>query len=219
MKTHQLFSVPLLEFKHKDADALCAKLLPFFLSKETDQYRDDVSRDTQTGALFESRFDLFYWKDREIQPMVEFIHGSLARVVAELNQYSAEQMSKFRFNYHAWFHITRKGGFQSVHNHPNASWSGIFCVDPGQPASDPREGKVRMYDPRTNANMFMDPGCENLQSPYNFSSMEIQHEAGKLWIFPSYMMHEIFPYHGEKPRVVVAFNCWLTAPEEPNTYR
>ena len=218
MKTHQLFSVPLLEFDHPDAGSLCPQLLSFFLARETDQYRDDITRDTQTGALFESRFDLFYWKDREIQPMVEFIHRSLARVVAELNQYDASQMSALRFNYHAWFHVTRKGGFQSMHNHPNASWSGIFCVDPGKPAEDPREGKVRIYDPRTNANMYMDPGCENLKNPYNFSSMEIQHEAGKLWIFPSYLMHEIFPYHGEKPRVVVAFNCWLTAPDSPNSY-
>jgi len=218
MKTHQLFSVPLLEFNHPDTESLCPQLLSFFLARETDQYRDDISRDTQAGALFESRFDLFYWKDPEIKPMVEFIHRSLARVVAELNQYNPAQMSALRFNYHAWYHVTRKGGFQSMHNHPNASWSGIFCVDPGKPAEDPREGKVRIYDPRTNANMYMDPGCENLKSPYNFSSMEIQHEAGKLWIFPSYLMHEIFPYHGEKPRVVVAFNCWLTAPDKPNNY-
>jgi hypothetical protein len=64
----------------------------------------------------------------------------------------------------------------------------------------------------------MDPGCENLQSPFSFGSMEIQHEAGKLWIFPSYMMHEIFPYYGEKPRGVVAFNCWLTAPGATKNY-
>ncbi len=98
-----------------------------------------------------------------------------------------------------------------MHNHPNASWSGIFCVDPGEPAEDAREGKVRIYDPRANANMYMDPGCENLKNPYNFGSMEIQHEVGKLWIFPSYLMHEIFPYYGDKPRVVVAFNSWLSA--------
>lgn len=218
MKAHQLFSVPLLEFKFSGSETLCPRLLKFFLSRETAQYRDDISRDTQTGALFESRFDLFHWQDHEIQPMVKFIHVSLARTIAELNQYNAAQMDALRFNYHAWFHVTRKGGFQSMHNHPNASWSGIFCVDPGEPAEDIREGKVRIYDPRGNANMYMDPGCENLQNPYNFGSMEIQHEAGKLWIFPSYLMHEIFPYHGDKPRVVVAFNCWLTNTEKTGSY-
>jgi len=212
VKIQPLFAVPLIEFQHPDAATLCAALLPFFLAHETEPYRDDISRDTQTGALFESRFDLFYWKDREIQPMVKFVHASLARTVAELNQYNEAQMSALRFNYHAWFHITRKGGFQSMHNHPNASWSGIFCIDPGEVVSDKCEGKVRIYDPRTNANMFMDPGCENLKTPYGFGSMELQHEAGKLWLFPSYLMHEIFPYYGLKPRVVVAFNCWITAP-------
>ena len=143
--------------------------------------------------------------------MLKFIHTSLARVVADLNQYDAAQLAALRFNYHAWFHITRKDGFQSMHNHPNASWSGIFCIDPGEPASDAREGKVRMYDSKVNANMYIGPGCENLQKPFNLGSMEIQHEPGKLWIFPSYLMHEIFPYYGDKPRAAAAFNCWLTA--------
>jgi uncharacterized protein (TIGR02466 family) len=217
MKKHKLLSVPLLEFEHPDAASVCGKLLPFLLNCETDQFRDDISRDTQTGALFESRFDLFYWKDPELKPMIEFVHRSLARTIAELNQYTPAQMNALRFNYHSWFHVTRKGGFQSMHNHPNASWSGIFCVDPGEPDEDAREGKVRMYDPKTNANMYMDAGIENLKSPFNFGSMEIQHEVGKLWIFPSYLMHEIFPYYGEKPRVVVAFNCWLSAPGSAKT--
>ncbi len=64
MKTHQLFSVPLLEFKHPAATSLCPRLLAFFLARETDQYRDDIVRDTQTGALFESRFDLFTGRTR-----------------------------------------------------------------------------------------------------------------------------------------------------------
>jgi uncharacterized protein (TIGR02466 family) len=218
MKVHQLFSVPLLEFKSPESESMCPALMKFFLARETDQYRDDISRDTQSGALFESRFDLFYWKDPEIQPMVNFIHVSLAKTIAELNGYNATQMDALRFNYHAWYHVTRSGGFQSMHNHPNASWSGIFCVDPGVPANDPREGKVRIYDPRSNANMYMDPGIENLQDPYNFGSKEIQHEAGKLWIFPSYLMHEIFPYYGDDPRVVVAFNCWLTSTQKSGNY-
>jgi hypothetical protein len=29
-------------------------------------------------------------------------------------------------------------------------------------------------------------------------------------IFPSFLMHEIFVYRGERPRIVVAFNCSIT---------
>ena len=211
MDIHTLFAVPLIEFRHPAAEELCPRLTRFFLNREQDDYRDDISRDTQVGPLFESRFDLFYWQEPEIRPMVDFCHRSLARVVAELNGYGNQQMQQLRFDYHAWFHVTRKGGFQAVHNHPNASWSGIFCIDPGEPASDPREGTVRFYDPKGNANYYQDPGNAQLSGPFSMGGSQITHEPGKLWIFPSYMLHEVFPYQGKKPRVIVAFNAWLSA--------
>ena len=133
MQILQLFSVPLVEFTHHEAESLCPGLASFFLAHEDDRFRDDRKRDTQLGPVFETRFDLFYWKDPEVQPMVEFIHGAVARTVARLNGYTAKQMESLKFEYHAWFHVTRTGGFQGTHNHPNASWSGIFCIDPGEP--------------------------------------------------------------------------------------
>ena len=36
----------------------------------------------------------------------------------------------------SWFHVTRRGGFFALHNHPNASWSGVYCVDPGKNDAD-----------------------------------------------------------------------------------
>lgn len=218
MQLHQLYAVPLVEFEHPDADALCPVLREFFLAREDDDHRDDIDRDTQFGHVYESRFDLFYWKDPEIQPLVAFVHASLARTVAQLNGYSQAQMDKLRFNYHAWYHITREGGFQGTHNHPNASWSGIFCVDPGKPRSDPREGTVRFYDPRANADFYSDPGNQNLQPPFRHGGNQVQHEAGKMWLFPSYLLHEVFPYFGERPRVIVAFNCWLSSDEDRPYY-
>jgi len=211
MQIHQLYAVPLVEFRHPEGDSVCPVLRDFFLAREDEDYRDDIERDTQFGEVFESRFDLFYWKDAELQPLIQFVHASLARTVAQLNGYGKSEMDVLRFDYHAWYHITRSGGFQGAHNHPNASWSGIFCVDPGSAREDPREGTVRFYDPRTNADFYSDPGNQNLQPPYRHGGTQVEHEAGKLWLFPSYLLHEVFPYFGERPRVIVAFNCWLSS--------
>ncbi len=218
MQVHTLYAVPLVEFRHPDAASLCPDLKAFFLAREDDGHRDDIERDTQFGRVYESRFDLFYWKDPEIQPLVSFVHGAVARTVAQLNGYSQEAMDQLRFEYHAWYHITRKGGFQGAHNHPNASWSGIFCVDPGEPADDPREGTVRFYDPRGNADYYADPGNQNLKEPFRHGGTQVQHEAGKLWLFPSYLLHEVFPYFGESPRVIVAFNAWLSSDSDRKFY-
>ena len=39
------------------------------------------------------------------------------------------------------------------------------------------------------------------------------HQAGQLVIFPSWLMHEVLPYLGERERIVVAFNAWIRAEE------
>jgi uncharacterized protein (TIGR02466 family) len=214
MNVQPLYAVPLVTAEHPDAERVCPMLREFFLAREGDEFRDDIVRDTQVGEVFESRFDLFYWPDKELQPLVGFVNATLARTVMELNGYSQQQLNTFRFNYHAWYHITRTGGFQGTHNHPNASWSGIFCVDPGEPRKDPREGTVRFFDPRANADFYSDPGNQNLQAPFSHGGTQVTHQAGRLVIFPSYLMHEVFPYLGEKPRVIVAFNCWISTDQD-----
>ena len=72
---------PLVTAEHPEAEQLCPVLRDFFLAREREEFRDDIVRDTQVGEVFESRFDLFYWPDPELQPLVGFINATLARTV------------------------------------------------------------------------------------------------------------------------------------------
>lgn len=207
-----LFAVPLAEERLDKAAELNAELIRVFLGaeKDGDKYRNEIRRDTQHGALFESRFDLFNWEQPAVRKLAAFCHGALTRVVAELSDYSKEELVRLKFDYHAWFHVTREGGYQGLHNHQNASWSGIYCVDPGEEVPDrPDSGVVRFHDPRANANYYLDAGNSRLKLPAHHGVYQVRHEPGKLLIFPSYVNHEIFPYVGTRPRIVVAFNCWV----------
>ena len=210
MKIGYLFSVPLVEFRMEDHEGLCKRLRTLFLEKaEEDQgVRNETKRDTQYGDLFESKFDLFYWPDEPVKELAEFCHRALAKTIFELSDYSEDEFSKLVFDYHAWFHITKHGGFQALHHHQNASWSGICCIDPGDsPQEFPHSGAVRFHDARGFADQYRDAGNNRLKMPARFGGYQIDHEAGRLLIFPSYVEHEIFTYMGERERVVVAFNC------------
>ena len=49
-----------------------------------------------------------------------------------------------------WFHVTRRGGFFGLHNHPMASWSGVYCVEPGRHDADkPDSGMLTFLNPAT----------------------------------------------------------------------
>jgi len=204
-----LFAVPLAQFTHPDTPALCADLRQLFLERERDgdTWRNETRRPTQGKDVFESRFDLFTWPESCVMTLREFCHRSLNALLASLGQITPD--SNVQIDYHAWFHVTRDGGFQGLHNHQNASWSGIFCVDPGDPDPDnPRNGVVRFHDPKGATGMFADAANRALPMPFNNGVYEVHHRPGTLTIFPSYLNHEIFPYRGARERIVVAFNCW-----------
>ncbi len=212
MKVGYLFSVPLAEFRLEQHESLDQELAELFLARESegDKYRDPIRRDTQHGAVFESRFNVFDWPDPPVRQLAAFVHTSLASVVNTLSDYTPEEFARLVFRYDAWFHVTRKGGYQGLHKHENASWSGIYCVDPGDDVPDrPDSGVVRFHDPRSNANYYIDAGNKRMKLPVHYGSYQIEHEAGKLLIFPSYLTHEIFPYIGDRPRIVVAFNAMV----------
>lgn len=205
--------MPLAVVRLPDAERLCEDLTTLFLDRaaDGDAWRNEKRRATQHGALFESRFDLFQWPERPVQAVAKFCHAQLSRFLREVSDYSDEELQRLRFDYHAWFHVTRAGGYQGLHNHQNATWSGIFCVDPGDDVPDrPDSGLVRFHDPRWCSYMHSDAGNTRLKMPWRHGGYDVRHRAGQLVIFPSYVMHEIFPYVGERPRVVIAFNRWLT---------
>jgi len=205
-----LFTMPMATAQIPNHQPLCVELTRLFLEKEKegDKYRYHKRRATQFGPLFESKFDLFKWKDESVALIARFCHGCLSELIQEITEYDKEDLGKLRFDYQAWFHITRKGGYQGLHNHQNASWSGIFCVDPGDPVADRQDsGLVRYHDPRSGSFNYSDAGNLGLRLPYRHGGFDIVHSAGRLILFPSYVMHEIFTYQGDRPRIVIAFNC------------
>ena len=215
----QVFSrwaVPYAQAQMDDHASVCAELRELFLAREAegDKYRNRIARDTQSG-LFESTFDLHRWPDPPVRRMFDFLHASLVSVVRAVSEIPDADLGSLRFHYHSWFHVTRSGGHQGVHNHPMASWSGIFCVDPGDDAPDHvQSGIVRFVDPRGHADMYQDPANERLRPAFRLGGMAQRHKAGSLIIFPSYVLHEVTPYLGERPRIVVAFNSWCVAPPD-----
>ena len=204
-----LFSVPLAFVDMPGYDKLQAALSTALLGREQDRHRNRIRRDTQHG-LFESSFDLHTWPDAPIRQVFGFIHQTLAETIQQLSQFPADEYAKLVFDYHSWFHVTRSGGHQGVHNHPMASWSGIFCVDPGDsPPDRPESGSVRFMDPRVGAGMYLDSGNNHLRGQFELCGIQVKHEPGRLVLFPSYLMHEVFPYWGTRPRIVIAFNAWI----------
>lgn len=215
---HTCFSVPIVEFQHPDCEALNAELKALFLAREKEggRYRNPVPTPTIQVEIFESEFDLFKWPEPCVQRLKQFCFNNLLMTVARLNGYSEEKLRDIVLYDDTWFHITRYGGYIAGHNHPNASWSGVYCVTPGESVPDrPDSGVLRFSDPRAGMVMYMDAGNANLQRPFGSGSMNFRLRPGQLILFPSWLMHEVGPFFGRDERITVAFNCWFRTRRGP----
>ena len=163
------------------------------------------------SALFESNFDFLNWPDPTIRSFKPWFFQEVGEVVQATTGFSNEKMNQLSFGCHCWFHITRSGGYFPPHNHAMASWSAIFCVDPGDEQIDDEHnsGRVTFFDPRFGANMYLDVANRAWGQDINFNSKRFRLEPAEVVVFPSYLMHSIEPYEGERPRITVAANFWF----------
>jgi uncharacterized protein (TIGR02466 family) len=210
-KIQPLFPVPFAFDTHPDPIRLNAALRELFLAHDRDADRNPVPYTERNAALFESRFDLFRWPQPEIAELREFCLSRTLQLVQQINQHPPEVMRQLRVGVESWFHVTRRHGWFGTHNHPNASWSGVYCVDAGRvDAGSEDSGKLTFLHPNPEAGMHTDMGNESLVPPFHVAHASYLLQAGQLVLFPSWLMHHVTPFVGDGERITVAFNCKFT---------
>lgn len=207
-----LFAVPMVEAQLPDAGPLNAQLRELFLARAAEgrRWANPASSMKVGSGLFESDFTVFSWPEPPVQALREFCWAALSRAIGQLGGFGAEQLARLQILSHTWFHITRHGGQFDLHNHAMASWSGVYCVDPGDsPDEDPDSGALTFLNPMGLAGMFHDPANVRLRRPYGLGNINYRHQPGRLVLFPSWLFHMVQPYRGQRERITVAFNCWF----------
>jgi hypothetical protein len=212
------FAVPFGFARLENCAAVNAQLRELFLQRATEGTRHANPRPyTQRNPqVFESNFQLFKSTEPGIQQVKSFCFQYLLRMVGQLNNYDEATMRRMLIHDDAWFHVTRRGGFFALHNHPMASWSGVYCVSQGQHDADkPSSGQLCFVNPAVAGAMYVDAGTESIKGAYGDHIRAMQLEPGQLVLFPSWVMHDVKPFEGEGERITIAFNCWFSmTPEE-----
>lgn len=206
------FATPFAFSRLPEADGLNRELRDLFLARSAEGGAHANPRPiTQRNAsTFESRFDLFRDPAPALQKLKDFCFSEMLRVICELNGYDQAMRSQLLIYNDAWFHVSRRGGFFGLHNHPNASWSGVYCVDPGRSDADRKEsGALCFVNPVLQSSMHLDAGNVRLSGAFAGGVRSLRMEPGQLVLFPSWVLHDVKPFEGEGERITVAFNCWF----------
>jgi uncharacterized protein (TIGR02466 family) len=208
-----MFAVPFSFSRHPAQERLNPALKQYCLAAEQGGKANPRPLTQRNAAVFESHFSLFQDPHPAIQELKVFCWDQLLAVIGALNRYDRPTLERINIYNNAWFHVTRRGGFFGLHNHPNASWSGVYCVDPGRNGPDAKDsGRLTFMNPMVTSAMYLDVGVARMQLPYGFQTAGFSLEPGQLVIFPSWILHDVKPFEGEGERVTIAFNCWFSLP-------
>jgi hypothetical protein len=211
-----MFAVPFTFSRHPDHISLNAALREHIFSVEKSGTAANPRPLTQRNApLFESHFNLFRDPNPAIQALKVFCWDQLLALIGRLNGYDLATLHRLQIFNDCWFHVTRRGGFFGLHNHPNAAWSGVYCVDAGRNDPDKKDsGRLTFLNPNVLGAMHLDAGNDKMKLPYGPQVASLSLEAGQLVMFPSWVLHDVKPFEGEGERVTIAFNCWFALPDQ-----
>jgi uncharacterized protein (TIGR02466 family) len=213
---HPAFAVPFGEVFHPQPEALNADLHSLILALEArgTAYRNPDPVVHQPDGLFESEFEFFGREEPCVQQLRQWVWSTLAEFIRSINPSFASQPAGLRIASQTWFHVTREGGYFGYHNHPMASWSGVYCVADGDPDhSRSNNGCLVFPHPLTAANAYIDPANASLAWPFTQGNFVLNLRPGQLVLFPSWLGHYVTPFYGDAQRITVAFNAWFKREE------
>jgi uncharacterized protein (TIGR02466 family) len=195
-----MFMTPIITYRIKTPDLLNAGLKQCILRAE--QLTPSTRRSNIGGWRSETNF--LEWPDAAIKQFDIEIQKAISETITAT---SGENTFQGYLKINAWVNLLRKGHYNSVHNHPESAWSGVYYVDAGtSDTTNPLSGVLELLDPRPFVEMVAIPG-----TPFG-RPVRIDAENGLMVIFPSWLYHHVHAYSGMTDRIAIAFNVSMQAP-------
>ncbi|WP_400088604.1 TIGR02466 family protein [Yoonia sp. R78084] len=194
-KFEKLFSTPVFRFNLADSAALNRDLLAEGARlRSTSEGVDKSNRGGwhSAGNLFENEAACIQRLKSEALIAV----ATASRKIGAKADLDALDVKLF-----AWMNANPPGGFNAPHTHPGAHWSGVYYV--AQPEVDEgSSGKIEFLDPRSDL-----PSWRLLKAPAFNAKKAIRPMPGEMILFPSYLVHWVYPNEAPEERVTIAFNA------------
>lgn len=195
-KVENIFPTPIFWHVVKDCDELNASLRTIILDRE----KKTPSASKSNIGGWQSQPDFFSWEELSSRTLLHYIQGALDVATIRV---TAPQCLRGKFDIFGWAAVNRNGHYNTVHLHPASTWSGVYYVDPGDDVPDvSMGGQLEFTHPVSAAGMTFFPNTLT-------STRLVEPQAGMIILFPSYLLHSVRMYRGERPRICVPFNAHL----------
>ena len=131
----------------------------------------------------------------EYQKLVRMLYASQKTI------YDQEHLKSEPVLGNMWANINPPGGTNRAHQHPNSLWSGVYYIKAPKNC-----GNLKIDDPRSVASMSR-PKQKKGQLPDRLlRETHYEPKAGRLIMFPAWLMHCVDSNESNDIRISVSFN-------------
>jgi len=165
-------------------------------------------RSGENYKLYESNYDLHFQKNEALNDLFKnFMVKSFFETAKEANKEYLNLSGKSDLGVtfiDSWFIHYEKGGFVVPHSHGQCSWCCVYYLQIGKDSSKKNGGTY--FQKPTQSRGTLDFG-----SYYNkFLHIDLQPEEGKMYVWPSHIMHGSYPYDGNVDRIIISANVQVS---------
>src|SRR5262245_4277569 len=198
------FATPVVIATLADVAELNAELKRVILEHE----RNNKSVHHSNRGGWQSSWDFETWGGPPAKRLLDGARELATRLTSD----RAGKGVRIAWTTNAWANINRRNHGNEFHTHPGAYWSGTYYVDDGGIGDDHAlGGEFEMQDPRGVAPAMYAPRLGfAVPGGQSAGASELIHpKSGQMVLFPSWLLHAVRPYHGDRERISVAFNFGL----------
>ena len=190
------FVTPIVNYRWPDTGALNTTLESLILGLEADG--PGVQKSNVGG--WHSELDFLGLEAPPVQELRKRL-DSFATALRERFSHPQGGTDTAPHRLEGWANVLRRGQYNSVHSHPNASWSMVYYVTGNDNVeAHPFSGKLELLDPRPGAALHYSEESR-LGGRIMLNPM-----PGQIIAFPSWLQHLVHPVFSDSPRISVAVN-------------
>ncbi len=198
-----LFATPIVLIDLPDATALSADLRRTILERE----KSHPGTEHSNLGGWQSEWDMDRWGGAPAIKLLAVARNSANKVTTNRQG----QPVSITWKANMWANINRTGHGNEFHSHPGSFWSAVYYVDDGGIDADPSlAGELEFMDPRGPGPAMYAPHLAFGSAGLSVGANEVvRPRAGRMVMFPSWVLHQVRPYRGKAERISIALNLSL----------
>ena len=149
-----------------------------------------------------SKTDLHTRSEACFRTLIQHIVTRVRETAERLAQDIGQQLPVMGCKTHAWAMVMRNGDYTIPHDHSEVHWATVYYPDAGDAdeAAHPDSGSLAFVDPRHGGRPI--PGLDLVGRTFDARA-----SAGRLLVFPGWLLHYVHAYRGQRPRVSISCNA------------